>query len=150
MSRSQPTRKFADPWGFRRSSQSTEPIADLHGRPVLPRLYRRGGVQAVVAILEGEHDDDRHQLSRLMESGSWLRRRQSAAFARYRLAGHCTQVELRTIEGLWFEGISLRALAGREQVSPAAIGARISGLRYKAPEFWNWWRVKNQHHRRSG
>jgi hypothetical protein len=72
-----------------------------------------------------------------------LRRRQSATFARYRLTAWCTEVELSTIKALWFEGLSLRQLANRDRVSPAAVGDRIARLRYKAPEFWNWWRLKH-------
>jgi hypothetical protein len=116
------------------------------------RFYRRGGVPVfAVPVHEPSslpiHDPRcRPQRSSLAA----LRRRKAATFARYRLAGWCTAVEVSTIDALWFEGVSLRQLAKRERVSPAAISDRIAGLRYKTPEFWNWWRLKNytrQRHR---
>ena len=77
-----------------------------------------------------------------------LHRRVSATVSRYRQAGWCTTTELRTIEALWLDGISLREFARRQAVSAAAIGARIEGLARKAPEFYRWWLLKNRSRRR--
>jgi hypothetical protein len=59
----------------------------------------------------------------------------------------CTAKQLRTIEALWVEGVSLREFARREGVVPAAIEARIDGLHTKAPEFFKWYRLKNRSRR---
>lgn len=146
--RSAKASRFADPWSFRdHSSRFLEPVADQHGRPMSPRFYRRGGVLVCAAPLNEPSSspvpDSRYRPQR--SSLAALRRRKAATFARYRLAGWCTVVELSTIEALWFEGLSLRQLAKREGVSPAAISDRIDGLRHahKAQEFSNWWRLKN-------
>ena len=63
--------------------------------------------------------------------------------ANYRNEGRCTEVELRTMEALWVEGLTLREFARRESVGPQAISARINGLANKAPMFYRWWRLKN-------
>ncbi len=52
-------------------------------------------------------------------------------------------MELRRIEALWIEQISLRELARREGVRPQAISETINALANKAPEFYRWWRLKN-------
>jgi len=145
-SRSAKTPRFADPWSLRDCScRCLESTADQHGRPTHLRFYRRGGILVCAAPL-----DELTPLpvpgSRRRPNGSSLavlRRRKAATFARYRLAGWCTAVELSTIDALWFEGVSLRQLSKREGVSPAAISDRIAGLRRKAPEFANWWRLKH-------
>ena len=123
--------RFADPWSFRdRSCRFLEPVADQHGRPMSLRFYRRGGVLVCAAPLNEPSPppvpDSRRRPQR--SSLAALRRRKAATFARYRLAGWCTAVELSTIDALWFEGVSLRQLAKREGVSPAAISDRIAGL----------------------
>lgn len=137
--------RFADPWRFRERSQRSEAVADFSGRPIQPRFYRRGGVSTYATVAdETPSKPGSGSGVRTRSSAADLRRRQSAAFALYRCDGWCTAVELATIEALWFEGLSLRGLARRDKVSPAAISDRISGLRHKAPHFWNWWRAKNQ------
>lgn len=140
---------YANPWSFReRVCRSVETIADLHGRPVERLFYRRGGVATSAPVLNepcapSENPLPLPRTSSLQE----LRRRQSATFARYRLAGWCTLLELETIEALWLEGLSLRQLARRAGVSPAAIGDRIERLSRKAPEFYHWWILKHRRRR---
>ena len=150
MSRTGKVPKYSNPWGLLRVGKGIEPMADLHGRPLQPRVYRRGGLRAVVALLSDATDIEPGQEiePRPRDSAAWLRRRQSATFSRYRRDQRCTPIELRTIEALWFAGLALREVARREGVSPTAIAQRITGLQRKAPEFWNWWRLKNAAKRR--
>jgi hypothetical protein len=140
--------RYANPWSFRRASSPSEAIADLRGRPIRPNCYRRGGLTINVASLD--------EIERVSDTDSeWrptnsslraLKRRQSATFSKYRRQAWCTELELATIDGLWNHGLSLRQLARRQRVSPAAISARISGLTKsgKAPEFTHWWRLRNR------
>ena len=144
--RGQKVPRFADPWRFRDRAKWVEPTVDLRGRPIQPRFYCRSGVNTFSSLPDSS--DDPVEVSRSLPQRSSLaalRRRKAATFARYRLAGWCTAVELSTIDALWFEGVSLRQLAKREGVTPAAISDRIAGLRHqhKAQEFSNWWRLKN-------
>jgi hypothetical protein len=109
--------------------------------------YRRGGVWVRVPVRIDpvpEHSATPPQRSMLTE----LRRRVSATMARYRNQEWCTATELRTIEALWLDGMTLREFARRERVQPAAIGTRIDGLARKAPEFYHWWRLKNRRRHR--
>ena len=127
--------KYADPWSFRsRPSSKLEPFSDLHGHPAAPRFYRRGGLLAVIASLQFVTEQPSTDV------GNWVRRYRSAVVARYRRNGECTEAELRTIEALYLEGLTLRGFARREGVSPSAIGQRLAGLFRKAPEFCNWYR----------
>jgi hypothetical protein len=77
-----------------------------------------------------------------------LRRRALSLYARYRSSDLCTPAELRTIEALMCEGLSLQQFRKCEGVSPAAIEARIQGLFWKAPEFYNGWRKRHRNRRR--
>lgn len=132
----------SNPWSFRAPSRLV-PSADLAGRRICPRECRRNGmaINAVVYLnLSDEPANYDRERSMLVE----LRRRVSATIARYRLAGWCSPTELRTIEALWQNGMTLRALARRDGLAPAAIGARIEGLHSKAPEFYRWWLLKNR------
>jgi hypothetical protein len=141
--------RFADPWRFRDRAKWSEPAADLHGRPIQPRFYRRGGVNAVCSLLDSSEERfEAPPRPNEWDSRASLHRRQSATMARYRRDEWCTETELRTIESLWIEGVSLRKLARREDVTPTAIGDRVARLSLKAPEFWNWWRLKNVARRR--
>jgi hypothetical protein len=113
-----------------------------------PTLYRRGGVLAVGLSLDIEIITDDQPDSDLT---AWVARHRSAALARYRNAGQCTEIELRTIEQLWLRGVGLRALARCEGVTPSAISERIAGLgAHKAPEFTNYWKLKNRRRRKQG
>jgi predicted DNA-binding protein YlxM (UPF0122 family) len=60
------------------------------------------------------------------------------------MSGVLTAKELRVVEALWLEGLSLRELARREGVAPQAIEIRIQGMRNRALRFWFWWRLKNR------
>lgn len=73
-----------------------------------------------------------------------LWRRVSAEIARYRMSGLFSPKELRTIEALWLEGMSLRALARREGVAAQAVEDRVERLKNRAPRFYSWWRLKNR------
>lgn len=75
-------------------------------------------------------------------------RHHAAVFARYRAEGRCSEKQLRTIEALYIEGMSLHEFAVLEDVSPQAIGDRINALANKAPEFCRWWRNTNASHQR--
>jgi hypothetical protein len=137
--------RYADPWSFRDHPSLSSAAADLNGQPTQVRFYRRGGVLACTAppneLVPSPVPDSPCPPQR--SSLTTLRRRKAATFARYRQAGWCTAVELSTIDALWFEGVTLRQLAKREGVSPAAISDRIVRLSHKAQEFSNWWRLKN-------
>jgi hypothetical protein len=141
--------RHADPWSFRpRAGHVGAPAADLRGQSLPIAYYRRNGV---LACSNSEDVSVRVHapVPQLRSSVAELRRRQSACFARYRMGGCCTAVELWTIEALWFGGVSLRDLARRDGVSAAAISDRIARLMHKAPEFWNWWRLKHRTRRRA-
>jgi hypothetical protein len=138
---------YANPWSFRDAAPPGELVADFSGRLIEVSEYRRGGIRVrVPAPVDplGERVSPPRVPCMLAE----LLRRVSATVARYRNHGWCTPTELRTIEALWLDGVSLRELARREHVKPAAISARIEGLARKAPEFYRWWLLK--HRRRRG
>ena len=141
--RIQKTPRFADPWGFHRTHRPPEPIAGHDGRRVEMAVFSRGRVLAFRAA--GSEESETPSEPILLPS---LLRRVSAVVARYRNEAWCTDAQLRTIESLWVEGLSLRELARREGVAPAAIEARINGLHTKAPEFYRWWRLKHRTRRR--
>ena len=106
--------------------------------------YRRGG-QRVVAWREGEVTDSIPScLSRYVD----LYRHHALVFKRYEDERRCSPRQLRTIEGLYIEGLSLRELARREGVAPQAISARINSLANKAPQFCRWWRLVTGRRRR--
>jgi hypothetical protein len=147
------TYRFADPWSFRRNSTvRREAIADLRGRPVATRSFRRGGISMHCAIPSDVELETNHGIfiptgerSMLVE----LRRRVSATVARYRLEKWCTPTELATINALWCRGLRLRQLARHDGVTPSAIVTRVEGLARKAPEFYRWWRLKHRARRAS-
>ena len=138
---------FADPWGYRKVV-ALERIADLHGREAAISVFRRGGHPHVAAIDLVEPFARcpvvQPERSMLRE----LRRRVSATMARYRMQNWLTPTQLRTIQALWIEGVSLREFARREGVKPAAIESRIDGVHTKAPEFYKWYRLKHRNRRR--
>lgn len=72
-----------------------------------------------------------------------------ANFVRYCAERRCSPKQLRTIEALYIDGLSLRAFARLEGVEPQAITSRINALANKAPEFYRWWRGVNASHSRS-
>jgi hypothetical protein len=76
-------------------------------------------------------------------------RHHATVFARYCAEHRCNPRQLRLIEALYIEGISLREFARREGVAPQAISARINALAQKAPEFYRWWRTLNHGRRRT-
>jgi hypothetical protein len=139
-----PTCRFADPWGFRRTSRRPERIAGLRGDSIESRIVRRGGVlvDIVPHHLVDAGEEGPQEPKETKSAMRVLRRRQSAAFSRYRRAGWCTSIELRTIEAMWFGGFGTRELARAEGVSPAAISDRVARLRFKSPEFWRWARLR--------
>jgi hypothetical protein len=133
--------RFADPWRFRIVQTRPVSFASIDGRSLEVSCFRRGGCPYWQVAPTSRPSDTRSLLTD-------LRRRVSATFARYRSSEICTKAELRTIEALWIEGLSLRALARRDRVTPTAVADRISRLERKAPEFWNWWRLKHRRRRR--
>jgi hypothetical protein len=74
--------------------------------------------------------------------------------ADYQHSGRFTTAELRTMDALLYEGLTLRELAAREQVSDEAIRARLigrrgqGGLLKKALEFARWWRFASSWRKR--
>ena len=70
-------------------------------------------------------------------------RHHAVVFARYCAEGRCSVTQLRTIEALYIDGMSLREFAAKERVTPQAISTRIDALANKAPEFYRWWRRSN-------
>jgi predicted DNA-binding protein YlxM (UPF0122 family) len=54
-------------------------------------------------------------------------------------SGNFTLTQLHTIRLLLIDQLSLREVARREGVTPAAISDRIESLREKAPKFYRWW-----------
>jgi hypothetical protein len=75
---------------------------------------------------------------------TYWRRRVSAEIATYRASGLLSTKELRTVDALWSDGLSLREHARREGVAPQAIEGRIQNMKHRAIRFWNWWRLKNR------
>lgn len=127
----------------RRRGGRIEAAADVHGRPLTGSTFRRNGKLRYAA---DAHDPlipvsaAPPERSMLLE----LRRRVAAEIARYRMSGLFSPKELRTIDALWTQGLSLREHARREGVAPQAIEARIQRLRHRAVRFWQWWRLKNR------
>jgi hypothetical protein len=106
------SRTFSDPWSFRR----VEPLvrrAGFDGRPLDGSTVRWNG-RLVYVVSRADpmslQSVDRPERSMLVE----LWRRVSAEIAKYRTSDLFSPTELRTIEALWLEGVSLRALARRE------------------------------------
>lgn len=140
--RSSSVPRFSDPWCCQGRRRSNAYVADRLGRRVPTNPMRRGGVWLEVpADLETsmEENPEAAEPSRLAE----LRRRVAKTIARYRNEGRCTAAQLRMIELMWVDGIGLREMGRRDGVAPQAISWRIWSLRSRAPEFWNWWRLKN-------
>ena len=75
-------------------------------------------------------------------------RHHAAVFARYCADGRFSEKQLRTIERLYIDGMSLQQFARAEGVSPQAILARIEGLANRAYVFYCWWRSVNGGRRR--
>jgi len=135
------THRFSDPWFLRGQKfiAVRDLPSDLYGRPMAFNACRRGGVSQIICSPRRQVADGVSDQSILPE----LRRRVSATVARYRAESRCTDVELRTIEALWLDGLGLRQFARNEQVEAQAITGRINGLANKAPQFYRWWRLKN-------
>lgn len=91
-------------------------------------------------------------ICRLTEPGASIRsslarfadvyRHHAAVFSRYCDDRRFTPKQLRTIEALYIEGLSMHEFAAREGVEPQAISARIASLGNgdKAREFCEFWR----------
>ena len=62
-------------------------------------------------------------------------------------SGQLTLTQLRTIRALLLEGRSLREFARQEGVKPAAISCRIESVRFKAPQFYEWWATTHRSRR---
>lgn len=124
-------------------------IADLAGNAVPVTTYVRGNTFITAPNLEGEHSERPTlpvETSRMPE----LVRRRAAAMARYRNSGELSADELRTIERLWVDGMSLRAHAREEGLTPATISFRVGRMGTRAVEFFNWWKIKHAPLRRGG
>lgn len=135
-------RQFTNPWQCYQRSAPSEPLADLFGRPLELSAYRRGGRRVTVwQDVSSTTTPSRPEQSRLRA----LLRRKAAVMATYRNHEECTAIEISTIEALWYDGLSLRSLARRDGVSAAAIETRLHSISKKAPEFFRWWRLKQQH-----
>jgi hypothetical protein len=145
--RSSSVPRFADPWRFRKSPPLPREVpVGPDGTPLMLTYVRHNGVWRTVPRAPQRSSRPRPPVRSLLHE---LRRRKSATFSRYRASGWFTPTELATTEALWFEGLSLRALARREGVAPSAISTRLAGLFHKAPEFSRWWRLKHTMFRRS-
>jgi hypothetical protein len=137
-----PRNRFADPWSFRRA-EPIEHAAGLDGRPLDGSTVRRGGrLVHVPSVPDPLVPQPLNRPERSMLAELW--RRVAGEIARYRMSGLFSLKELRTIEALWLEGISLRALARREGVAAQAVEDRIERLKNRAPRFYLWWRLKNR------
>ena len=139
--------RYADPWRFRKGVNWSEPAADLRGRPLSPKWIRRGMVTEPVlpndvAFVATPRESEQRSIQQDLVR---CRRRQSAAFSRYRREKLCTAKDLRTIQSMWFDGLGLRGVARLEGVSPAAVADRIARLKLKAPEFWRWCRLRSSY-----
>ncbi len=120
-----------------------EPVADLGGRRIDGSTFRQGGKLRHAGDVSNPFSASAPspvEPSRLPE----LLRRVAAEIAKYRMSGLCSPKELRTIEALWRDGISLREHARQERVTPQAIESRIAHLKDRAVRFWTWWRLKNR------
>lgn len=119
-----------------------EPYADQSGRPIAVRPYRHNG-QLRFAIYGFDSQIPEPAGRPARSHLRYYRRLRDRAISRYGREGRCSAAELRTIDALWIEGVSLREFARRENVRPQAISTRINGLANKAREFYRWWRRKN-------
>jgi len=140
--RAQTPPRYANPWRYRRQSP-VEPVANTDGGQAASVLFRRNGQTSFMAVVYDplkETPVPPAEESMLME----LRRRVAAEIARYRASGDFSEIEIRTIEALWREGIGLRELARREGVAPQAITDRLHRIGSKAPRFKRWWQLKNR------
>lgn len=145
-SRRPTNRRFADPWAFReRFASRRGPSADLYGRPIETRRYRRSGRPVEVPVpLSTERQSPRPVASALQE----LRRRVAAELVLYESDGLCSKHEIRLIRALWQDGVSLRAFARSEGVTGPAISQRIERLKERCPRFYRYWILKNRRRRR--
>lgn len=133
---------------FRTHRRLPDANADIEGRTMPGALYRRGGTW-----LRGPSPSDSrtHAFDDELESSaqrqiSRLRRAAARLLAECRLAG-CTPTQIRTMD-LLMQGTSLHEVAKLEGRTAAAIEARIQGLRWKAPRFFNGWRLAHRSRRR--
>jgi len=126
--------------------RSFEGVADHSGAAAIAIRYRRNGqiVFRMAATVSEQHLPANNSHSQLAR----LRRLRDLMIARYRTDGRCSPIEMRTVQALFVEGLTLREFARREGVAAQAIDSRINGLAHKAPEFYRWWRIKHQSRRR--
>lgn len=119
-------------------------------RPELPNnfrhLYKRNG--QIHAIWR--HDSEAHRVSSSLDRFVDLYRHHAAVVARYRAERQCTEKQLKTIEALYIDGMSLQEFARREGIKPQAVTSRLSTLQTKTPEFSNWWNNLNRGRSRRG
>lgn len=73
-----------------------------------------------------------------------LRRRVLAQIASYQMSGLFSPKQLRTIQALWLERLSLRELARQEGVTVYAMSSRIQRLKNRAARFYSWWCRRNR------
>jgi len=127
----------------RRGSDENRRYPDVpNGR--LPRRYKQNGNPQFGWRSSDDFTDESLRSARsCLEIFVDIYRHHAAVFARYCAEGRCSMKQLRTIEALYMDGMSLRELAVVEGVSPQAISTRIDALANKAPEFYRWWRRSN-------
>lgn len=132
--------------GFRKRNDNWRTLPDLpagqHGR------YKHNGRLSFCWRSQELEDDERASIPSCLSIFADLYRHHAMVFARYRADGRFTPKQLRTIEALYIEGLSLREFALVEGVEPQAISARIDALANKALEFYRWWRRVNAGHQR--
>jgi hypothetical protein len=109
----------------------------------LARRYRRNG-RSLSDWQVNDIGTIRSSLSGFVD----LYRHHFVVFRRHCQEGRLNPKQLRLIEALYIDGLSLREFARLEGVAPQAISARIGALANKAPEFYRWWRRVNERRRR--
>lgn len=133
-------------------SSSPHMVSDLHGthRRVGVYLRRGEGLTADFRNFDERVPAAVHVI-RTKASGPrglspYILGRISELLSSYDQSGQFSPIELKTMDALLYEGLSLRELASREGVTDQAVRARLvgrkgrGGLLKKAPEFAKWWR----------
>lgn len=129
---------------FRKNSRRNTPHRnpDIPAEP-LARRYKHNGHSRVDWRV-----DDIGVIRSCLSVFHDIHRYHATVFARYCAEERCSPRQLRLIEALFIDGLSLREFAEIERVTPQAISARIDALANKAPEFYKWWRRVNASHQR--
>lgn len=134
--------RYADPWCIQRLNGHFEPGCGLQGEKLSNSTIRRGGtVRHLPGFIEPLVDTPGQVLDVSMMPR--LLRRISVEISRYRSSGAFSNDELRLIELIWLDRLSLREVSRVFARTPTRISQRIDGLAERAPRFYHWYLRKN-------